>query len=190
MVQELELFKDTSYLELWQPLCSVEQNHLCKFSRRHHEKQFCEIILNFDQWFKKEMSFKDTSYLELWQPFNSAEWNHLCNFGRRHHEEHFCEIILNLDKWFRRRVLLKIFLSVALAAFCSAEWNHLRNFGREYQEEQFCEIILNLDQWFWRRCCLKIFLIWSSGGPIVQQSRTICAILVEGIMRNNSVKLF
>ena len=26
--------------------------------------------------------------------------------------------------------------------------------------------------------------------PFAQQSRTICAILVEGVMRNNSVKLF
>ena len=35
----------------------------------------------------------------------------------------------------------------------------------------------------------KIFLIWSSGGAFVQRSGTICAILVEGIKRNNSVKL-
>ena len=48
----------------------------------------------------------------------------------------------------------------------------------------------NLDQWFKRRCCLKVFLIWSSGGPLIQQNGTICAILVEGIMRNNSVNLF
>ena len=74
--------------------------------------------------------------------------------------------------------------------FCSAERNHLCNFGRGYHEEQFCEIILNLDQWFRRRCILKIFLIWSSGDHFVQPSKTICAILVEGIMRNNSVKLF
>ena len=40
------------------------------------------------------------------------------------------------------------------------------------------------------RCRLKVFVIWSYGGPFVQQSGTICAILVEGIMRNNSVKLF
>ena len=39
-------------------------------------------------------------------------------------------------------------------------------------------------------CRLKIFLIWSSGGPFVQRSRSICAILVVGIMRNNSVNLF
>ena len=44
---------------------------------------------------------------------------------------------------------------------CSAEWNHLCNFGRRPHEEQFCEIV----------------------------SGTICAILVEGNMRNNSVKM-
>ena len=36
----------------------------------------------------------------------------------------------------------------------------------------------------------KVFLIWSYGGPFVQRSGTICAILVKGIIRNNSVKLF
>ena len=74
-------------------------------------------------------------------------------------------------------------------ALCSAEQNHLSNLGRRHQEEQFLEIILNLDQGFKRRCHLKIFLIWSSGGPFVQRSGTICAILVEGIMRNNSLNL-
>ena len=69
--------------------------------------------------------------------------------------------------------------------FRSVEWNHLCNFGRGYYEKQFCEIILNLDQWFRRRCLFTIFLIWSSGGPFVQRSGTICAIFIEGIMRNN-----
>ena len=64
------------------------------------------------------------------------------------------------------------------------------NFGSGYYEEQLCEIILNFDQWFRRKCRLKIFLIWISGSPFVQQSVTICAILVVGIMRNNCVKLF
>ena len=73
---------------------------------------------------------------------------------------------------------------------CSAEQNHLCNFGRRHHEEQFCDIILNLDQWFRRCFFLKIFLIWSSGGPFVQRSGSICAILVEGIMRNNFEKLF
>ena len=49
---------------------------------------------------------------------------------------------------------------------------------------------MNLDMWFRRKCRLKVFLIWISGSPFVQQSETICAILVEGIMRKNSVKLF
>ena len=57
--------------------------------------------------------------------------------------------------------------------FCSAECNHLCSFDRRHHEEQFCEIYFNLDQWFKRRCLLKIFLIWSSGGPFVQRSRTI-----------------
>ena len=63
-------------------------------------------------------------------------------------------------------------------------------FGIRHHEEQFCEITQNLDQWFRRRCRLKVFLIWSYGGPFVQRSGTICAILVEGIMRNNSVNYF
>ena len=72
---------------------------------------------------------------------------------------------------------------------CSAEQNQLCNFGRGHHEEQFCEIILNLDQWF-KRYRLKIFLVWSAGRPFVQRSGNICAILVEGILRNNYVKLF
>ena len=41
-----------------------------------------------------------------------------------------------------------------------------------------------------RNCHLKVFLIWISGSPFVQRSVAICAILVEGTMRKNSVKLF
>ena len=36
----------------------------------------------------------------------------------------------------------------------------------------------------------KDILIWNSGGPFVIWNGTICAILVDGIKRNNSVKLF
>ena len=104
--------KDISYLELWQPLCWVEQNHLCNFGRLY-EEPFCEIILNLDQWFRR--CPLDISYLKLWQPFCSAQLNHLCNFGRGYYEEQFCEIIKNLNQWFRR-CLLKIFLSGALMA--------------------------------------------------------------------------
>ena len=53
------LFKNISYLELWHPLCSAEQNHLCNFGRGYHEEQFCEIILNLDHWFRKRYCLKD-----------------------------------------------------------------------------------------------------------------------------------
>ena len=73
---------------------------------------------------------------------------------------------------------------------CAMDWNHLCNIERRHYEEQSCEIILNLDQWFRGKCRLKVFLIWSSGSLFVQQNVTICAILVDGIKRNISVKLF
>ena len=36
VVQEEMPFKDISYLELWGPLCSLDQNHLCSFGRLYH----------------------------------------------------------------------------------------------------------------------------------------------------------
>ena len=97
--------------------------------------------MKFGPVVQEEMLFKNISFLELWQSLCLVDWNHLCNFGRP-------------------------------------------------REEQSCEIILNFDQWFRRKCCLKVFLIWSSGSPFVQRTVTIFAILVEGYVRNNSVKLF
>ena len=47
------LFKGISYLELWQPFCSAERNHLCNFGRGYQEEQICEIILNLGQWFMR-----------------------------------------------------------------------------------------------------------------------------------------
>ena len=97
----------------------MDWNHLYNFGRVHHEELFCEIILNFDKWFR---TFKDISYLEHWQLLCSAEQNRLCNFGRGYYEEQFCKIILNLGQWLRR-CRLKDFLSGALAAllFSGAE---------------------------------------------------------------------
>ena len=132
------------------------------------------------------MSFKDVSYLELWQRFCSGQptictilvegilWNYY-ELGPVVQEEMSFKDISYLKLW---------------GPFRSAEWNNLCKFGRGYYEEQFWGTILNLDQWFRRRCRLKIFLIWSSGGPFVQRSRTVCAILEDGIKGNNSVKLF
>ena len=58
VVQEEMSFKDISYLEVWQPLCSVDWNHLCNNGRRHHEEQSCEIILNLDLWFRRKCCLK------------------------------------------------------------------------------------------------------------------------------------
>ena len=33
-------------------------DHLCNFDRRQHIAQFCEMILNFDQWFKRRCHLK------------------------------------------------------------------------------------------------------------------------------------
>ena len=93
----------------------MERNHLCNFGRRHHEENFCKIILNLDQFFARICRLK-IFYLELRWPCYSVERNPLVNFGRGHNEEQFCDFILNLDQWFRSRCCLKDFLSGALAA--------------------------------------------------------------------------
>ena len=45
-------FNDFSYLELWRPFCSAVPNHLGNFKRWYPEKQFYEIILNLELWFR------------------------------------------------------------------------------------------------------------------------------------------
>ena len=47
-------FKGISYLELLHPFCSAEHNHLCYSGRVYPEEQFCEIILNLGQWFRRK----------------------------------------------------------------------------------------------------------------------------------------
>ena len=50
--------KNISYLELWQPLRSLERDYLCNFGRGRYGKPSCEVILNLDQWFKKRCCLK------------------------------------------------------------------------------------------------------------------------------------
>ena len=52
IIRDAKPFKCISYLELWQPFCSAERNHLCNFGREYQEEQFCEIYLNLGQWFR------------------------------------------------------------------------------------------------------------------------------------------
>ena len=85
---------------------------------------------------------------------------------------------------------LKRFSFLALAAICSAVQNDFSNFGRGSPKEHSCEIILKSVHWSRRRCHLNVFLFFSSGGHFVQWIVMILAILVEGHLRNISVKLF
>ena len=73
------------------------------------------------------------------------------NFGIRHHEEQFCEIILASGSG---DVLLKDFLSGALAAHLFSGTEPFMLFCKRASWEHSCEVILNLDQRF-RRCLLK-----------------------------------
>ena len=55
--------------------------------------------------------------------------------------------------------------------------------------DDFCEIVLILDLWF-SRFHIKLFLIKSSANPFFGDKNHLCHSLVEGIMRNISVKIF
>ena len=52
-------FKGISYLELWQPFCPAERNHLYNFGRGYYKEHFCGIILSLGQWFKRRCCLKD-----------------------------------------------------------------------------------------------------------------------------------
>ena len=52
-VIQKDMFKDISYQELLQPFCSAGCNHLCNFDRGYYEEQFCKIIFNYGQWFRR-----------------------------------------------------------------------------------------------------------------------------------------
>ena len=59
VVQEAMTFKDISYLKLWRPFCSAEQNHLCNFGKGYPEEQFYEIILNLGMLVRRRCDLKD-----------------------------------------------------------------------------------------------------------------------------------
>ena len=78
---------------------------MCNFGSGYHGVQFCEIVLNLDQWFRR-CCLKDSLSRALTISC-LVQWNHLCNFCRGHYGEHLCEIILNLDQWLRRCHFIK-----------------------------------------------------------------------------------
>ena len=102
-------FKAISYLDLWEPLCSVDWNCLCNFGRVHHEEQFCEIILNWTRG-PGDVVLRPFLSRDLVASLFNRAVEPLCNFGRGYYEEQFCEIIFNLDQWLWRKCCLKIIL--------------------------------------------------------------------------------
>ena len=182
-------FKAISYLELWQPFCWAECNNWCNFGRGYCEEQFCETFLNLGHWLRRKWRLKEflfgaltallfcgaKPFMQFWKvaSWGTFMWSYM-KFGPVVQEEMLFKDISYLEFW---------------QPLCSVDLNHLCNFERSH-EERSCEIILNLDQWFRRKCRLKVFYTWSTGSHFVQRSITICAILREGIMMNNSVNLF
>ena len=72
--------------------------NLCNFGRGHYEKLFCEIILYFNQWFRRRCRLKyffSTALATLFSP----KAKQLCNLIRWYYGEHFFEIIVNLDQY-------------------------------------------------------------------------------------------
>ena len=58
------------YFQLWLPFCSAQQNLLSNFGRGQYEEQFCEIILNLDQWFRRGFNLKIFLFLAPMAIFN------------------------------------------------------------------------------------------------------------------------
>ena len=86
----------------------MERNHLCNFGRWYSEEQFCEIISNLDQWFKRRCLLNIFIIWSSGGPFVQRRAT-ICAIlveGIKRNSK----IILNLDQWFRR-CLLEIFLT-------------------------------------------------------------------------------
>ena len=54
VIQEEMSFKDISNLELWEPLCWADLNHLCNLVEDIMRNDSVEIILNLDKWFRRK----------------------------------------------------------------------------------------------------------------------------------------
>ena len=57
-----DVLSKISYLELWWPSWSVEQNHLCNFEKGHHGEHSCEVLMKFGPVVQEDMLFKEKVY--------------------------------------------------------------------------------------------------------------------------------
>ena len=69
------------------------------FGRGNIEERLNEIILNFDEWFRRRCRLKIVLIYSSDGTFIQRSVTIFASFGRIHHEEQFCEIILNLNQW-------------------------------------------------------------------------------------------
>ena len=91
-MQNISGYLDISYLELWQPFCSEERNHLCNLVENVMRNIFYEIILNLGQWFRR-CHLKDFLSEALVALLFSGAEPFMQFFRKRHHREHSCEVI-------------------------------------------------------------------------------------------------
>ena len=112
---------------LWWPFCSAELNGLSNFGRGHHEEHFCEIILNFNKWFRR--CRLNIVCLELWRLFCSAQQINLCNLHRGHYCELFSLKCIKFEAVVHEKMAFQdISLQELELPICWAEQNYLCNF--------------------------------------------------------------
>ena len=119
----------------------------------------------------EEISYKDISI-----------YSSVSNFGRGHHEKHFCKIILIQEEM--------LFNDISCLELRRPMWNRLCSFGRGHYDEHFSEVILNSGEWFRRRSCWLTDISYLEHWQPLRWIKACCAIMLEGFMRNNSMKLF
>ena len=80
-------FKHFSSTAVATPVLSLT-NFLCNIGRSHHEEQFCEIILNLDQWFRGRCRLKIFLIWSSSGRFVQRSGAICAIFGIGYHEEH------------------------------------------------------------------------------------------------------
>ena len=89
------------------------------FGKEPYEEQFCEIILNFREQFKRVFSILALSVIVIYRTFVAD--------GQMGNS--YVKLFLNFGQQFRRIYHVKIFFFFKLWwSFCSAEWNRFVQF--------------------------------------------------------------
>ena len=100
------------------------------------------------------------------------------------------KLFQNLSTNLAEEVVKRLFLFIALAAILFNIAESFEQFWKRVTQETFLYNYLKIHLLVQEKKSFKSFSIFKSGGHLVQQSRTVSAILVEGHPRNLPVKLF